>query len=111
MECAEAIMGADTSDSDAYMAMVNDNVMKIFEACSFQDITGQRIGKVVETLRLIDERVSRFANKMRVEDAKGHANEEEAKRAERKKNLLLDGPSAKGEGINQDDVDNLFSAA
>ena len=36
--------------------------MVVFEACSFQDITGQRIAKVVETLQHIEERVSRFAD-------------------------------------------------
>ena len=30
---------------------------RIFEACSFQDITGQRVAKVVRTLRIVDERV------------------------------------------------------
>jgi chemotaxis protein CheZ len=73
--------------------------------------TGQRISKVVETLTMIDERVSRFAKRMQVEDAEGHATEGEADRAKRKKDLLLDGPQAKGEAINQDEVDNLFSAA
>lgn len=36
---------------------INDEVMKIFEACSFQDITGQRIRKVVRTLTDIEQRV------------------------------------------------------
>jgi chemotaxis protein CheZ len=111
MECAEAIMCADDSDHDAYKAVVDENVMKIFEACSFQDITGQRITKVVETLTMIDERVSRFAHKFKVEDAEGYVTEDEAKRAKRKKDLLLDGPQAKGEGVSQDEVDDLFSAA
>ena len=111
MECAETIMCADASDHDAYKAAVDEQVMKIFEACSFQDITGQRITKVVETLTMIDERVSRFAQKMRVQDAEGHATDEEAERAKRKEDLLLDGPQQKGEGVSQDEVDNLFSAA
>jgi chemotaxis protein CheZ len=111
MECAEAIMCADASDHDAYKEMVDENLMKIFEACSFQDITGQRISKVVETLTMIDERVSRFAKRMQVEDAEGHATEEEAERAKRKKDLILEGPQDKGEAINQDAVDDLFSAA
>lgn len=111
MECAETIMNADDADHDAYKALVDENVMKIFEACSFQDITGQRITKVVETLRMIDDRVSRFAQRMRVEDSEGHANEDEASRVQRRKDLLLDGPQAKGEGVSQDEVDDLFSAA
>lgn len=111
MECAEAIMCADGEDHDAYKALVDDQIMKIFEACSFQDITGQRITKVVETLSMVDQRVSRFAERFKVDDAEGHFDEEEAARATRKKDLMLDGPQAKGEGINQDAVDDLFSAA
>ena len=40
--------------------MANDAaeaVMTIFEACNFQDITGQRITKVVKTMRFIEERI------------------------------------------------------
>ena len=33
-------------------------VMTIYEACSFQDITGQRIRKVVATLKMIDAKVA-----------------------------------------------------
>ncbi len=53
MESAEAIMGADINDIEAYQATVNDAVMEIFQACSFQDITGQRISKVVIGLVII----------------------------------------------------------
>ncbi len=40
--------------------MANDAaeaVMTIFEACNFQDITGQRITKVVKTMRFIEQRI------------------------------------------------------
>ncbi len=33
---------------------------KIYEACSFQDITGQRITKVVTTLKLIEAKVAQI---------------------------------------------------
>ena len=33
-------------------------VTRIYEACSFQDITGQRIGKVVSALKAIERRVA-----------------------------------------------------
>ena len=32
-------------------------VARIFEACSFQDITGQRINKVVKTLKYIETKI------------------------------------------------------
>ncbi len=36
---------------------IQEQVVAIFEACNFQDITGQRITKVVNALRYIEERV------------------------------------------------------
>lgn len=38
---------------------IRDLVIGIFEACNFQDLIGQRIGKVMTTLKLIEEHVSR----------------------------------------------------
>lgn len=36
---------------------IQERVVKIFEACNFQDLTGQRITKVVNAFRFIEERV------------------------------------------------------
>ena len=110
MNAAEDIMGADTEDPAAYQATVNDAVMLIFEACSFQDITGQRITKVVETLAHIEQRVLELRNLLGVteediEDAKAEAEpvtEDEA---------LLSGPALEGEGIDQGEVDALMGTA
>lgn len=60
MEQAELIMSADPDDMGAYHDTVQGAVMEIFEACSFQDITGQRISKVVSTLVHIDLRSARL---------------------------------------------------
>ncbi len=65
MTAAEAIMCADPADFDGYQAVVNDNVVKIFEACSFQDITGQRISKVVSTLNHLDGRITRLVDRLK----------------------------------------------
>ena len=108
MECAEALMGADASDPAAYKALVDEKMMVIFEACSFQDITGQRIAKVVETLQHIEERVSRFADVMRANDIQGFLTEQERERAERKEKFLLHGPQLAGGGVDQSKVDEMF---
>ncbi|MFN4089515.1 MAG: chemotaxis protein CheZ, partial [Alphaproteobacteria bacterium] len=51
LDCAEQIESvADGLDADA-QATLRDATTKIFEACNFQDITGQRIGKIVRTLK------------------------------------------------------------
>jgi chemotaxis protein CheZ len=108
MECAEALMAADASDPKAYQALVNDRVMQIFEACSFQDITGQRVAKVVETLQMIESRVGRFAEAVQAKDVQGFLDDREAARAKRKEKLLLNGPQLAGEGVDQKKVDDMF---
>ena len=109
MECAETLMSADANDPAAYKALVDEKMMVIFEACSFQDITGQRIAKVVETLQHIEQRVSRFADVMQAKDLDGFLNEDEKARAERKEKLLIHGPPLAGDGVDQSKVDELFS--
>ena len=108
MECAEAVMGADASDPVAYKALVDEKMMVIFEACSFQDITGQRIAKVVETLQHIEERVSRFADVMQAKDIDGFLTKSERERAERREKFLLHGPQLAGGGVDQAKVDEMF---
>jgi len=108
MECAEALMGADASDPAGYKALVDEKMMIIFEACSFQDITGQRIAKVVETLQHIEQRVARFADVMNAKDLDGFLNDKERARAERKEKFLLNGPQLAGEGVDQSMVDEMF---
>lgn len=110
MNAAEDIMAADTSDPDTYQATVNDAVMLIFEACSFQDITGQRITKVVETLSHIEQRVMELRNLLGVteediEEAKAEAEPISEDQA------LLSGPALEGEGIDQGEVDALMDSA
>jgi chemotaxis protein CheZ len=108
MNCAEALMAADASDPAAYKALVDEKMMMIFEACSFQDITGQRIAKVVETLQHIEERVGRFANVMKAKDFEGFLTDRERDNAARKERLFLHGPSLDGQGVDQSTVDKMI---
>lgn len=107
MNAAEEIMGADLSSDDG-QAGVQDAVMRIFEACSFQDITGQRISKVVETFTHIEARVSELSALLGVSEAdilraKTDVPVKEGDAA------LLSGPALEGEGIGQSEVDNLMN--
>jgi chemotaxis protein CheZ len=108
MECAEAIMAADASDPAAYKAFVDEKMIVLFEACSFQDITGQRVRKVVDTLQQIEARVTRFASAINARDAQGFVDEAERKRAERAAALLLHGPQDGDRATPQSAVDALF---
>jgi chemotaxis protein CheZ len=104
MAVAEDVMAAYTSDPAVYQAFVSDKMMEIFEACTFQDITGQRIQKVVDTLTHIEQRLERFASVMGVEDAEL----EETLEDKRKRENLLNGPALNGPEVAQDDIDALF---
>lgn len=108
MECAEAAMASDAPDLPAYKAFVAERMTAVFEACAFQDLTGQRLAKVVDTLGQIETRLSRFADATRAVDANGNVCEKEAAEAERKLRLLINGPTLTGEGIAQEQVDELI---
>ncbi|MBO6755216.1 MAG: chemotaxis protein [Roseibium sp.] len=108
MECAEEIMCADTSDAEAYQALVSDKMISVFEACTFQDITGQRISKVVSTLNYIDERVTAFIERLRIPEGLD-AELEESDADRRKRELILHGPQHAGEGVSQNDIDGLMN--
>ena len=41
---------------------ISAQTTRLFEACNFQDLAGQRIGKVINTLQMLDERLSRLAD-------------------------------------------------
>lgn len=110
MASAEAVMGSNAKTLEDYKAFVEEQMLAIFEACSFQDLTGQRITKVVQTLEQIETRVARFAVATNANDKDGFASEEEAACAERAENLLLHGPALEGEGIVQNEVDALLDA-
>lgn len=108
MEAAETIMGADGADPEAYKALVDEKMIVIFEACSFQDITGQRIRKVVRTLGWIEDRLGQLSQKLKIADAEPtHEGETEEERRQRE--LILHGPQRKGEGVSQDFVDDVFA--
>jgi chemotaxis protein CheZ len=84
---------------------INMQITSIFEACSFQDITGQRISKVITALKNIDEKTSRITEileqhfQLRLDD-----NEEE-----KISNVsLMNGPQLPGHGVSQTDVDRLL---
>lgn len=84
-------------------------VTKVFESCNFQDITGQRINKVVRTLEFVEERVH---NMILIWGEEAFSDlpvpEHEDGTPKNEDDDLLNGPQLEGEGISQDDIDKLF---
>jgi chemotaxis protein CheZ len=103
MAAAEAMMAADLSDPAAARGEIERHAIDIFEACGFQDITGQRISKVVKVLGEIEERTSGLAAALGVVEF-------DAPELVRTGDPLLNGPALDGPETSQDDVDALFAA-
>jgi chemotaxis protein CheZ len=106
MSEAEAVMALSAADPAAYKAEVDAAMTRVIEACAFQDLAGQRVSKVVTSLRHIEQRVSRFAATMGVHDAE--ATEDERAETDRRRKLHLNGPAMGGPETDQDDVDALM---
>lgn len=68
MENAESVISAEIRDIAAYKAFVNARMLGTMEACSFQDLTGQRIARVRAALEHIERRIARFATAIRPAD-------------------------------------------
>jgi chemotaxis protein CheZ len=57
-DCARALASALNDDYHHGLAQdVQDHVVRIYEACNFQDLAGQRIGKVIAMLMTVEERL------------------------------------------------------
>ena len=94
-------------------AVLQDATTRIYEACSFQDITGQRITKVVATLKAIDSKVAQILGTF----SEGY--EAAAPRAPVVVSVSVDpgagnpaavGPQLPGGAMDQTDIDKLLAS-
>ncbi|HHG89614.1 MAG TPA: chemotaxis protein [Devosia sp.] len=104
MNAAETVLAAEDKPEKDYRKLVNDQMMAVFEACSFQDITGQRITKVVDTVEVIEERINILCEMMDAHAGKAAPVLTEAEKSKEKQ--LLHGPTSGG--ASQSDIDALF---
>jgi chemotaxis protein CheZ len=109
-QAATALTKVNSADQQAALASdISERVVGIFEACNFQDLTGQRISKVMNTMRFIEHHINVMMDIWGGVDAiKAHAPEVVDTRDDDAK--LLNGPKLEGdEGhVSQNDIDALF---
>ena len=111
MDAADAIQGlAGGLDDKAAGQKIVDETMKVYDACSFQDITGQRINKVLRTLEEIEGRVVKLVTLFGGELPEGYEPKDLPERVERPDEALMEGPQLAGDKPSQDDVDKLFDS-
>jgi chemotaxis protein CheZ len=114
----EAVEGIEalTAKMDPEVAeQVSAAITSVFEACGFQDITGQRITKVVTALQKVESKVDALLHAFGDDikrDGAPRAPEKRTKApsgaAARPDEELLNGPQLPENAISQDDIDALF---
>lgn len=103
MQAVDEILNVDKGASHAdYRDMVEQKCLIVLEACSFQDLTGQRITKVVETLLTLEDKLAALSALLDEDAAPLDA-------ASPGDDVLLNGPAMPGEGVDQDEIDKLFA--
>jgi chemotaxis protein CheZ len=80
---------------------VNERTARIYEACSFQDITGQRVAKVVSTLKTIDAKIAEILRVFGRSPPMSDSNLAPA--------VLLNGPQRQGFAMDQGAIDALLA--
>jgi chemotaxis protein CheZ len=117
LEAAEAIDQAATAlakvtspDQQKILSEeIQERVVSIFEACNFQDLTGQRINKAMATMKFIENHITVMMDIWGGVDAiKAHAPPiADARETDAR---LLNGPRTDGDvgHASQDDIDALF---
>ena len=108
LDCAERITDMASGMTEEQAQKLIDISTRIFEASNFQDLTGQRITKVVKVLRHIEERLGAMALAAgeTIDHAKTATGVEVAEPGDAD---LLHGPSMPGKGNTQDEIDALLA--
>jgi chemotaxis protein CheZ len=106
-ETLDHVAGRQTAE-DA--AVLQDATTKIYEACSFQDITGQRITKVVATLKTIDHKVATIVAAFASEDGGLPPPPTPAAAADANDHPPALGPQLPGAAMDQTDIDKLLAS-
>ena len=100
----------DTKNSDNY-----NKLLSIMTACNFQDLTGQRIQKIVELVRDIESKIMTMviSFNLKIKGKDGDVDKEkiakEEKLLEQYQADLMKGPQRKDVAVKQDEVDDLLA--
>jgi chemotaxis protein CheZ len=114
MDATDAIIEAlkKAKAPEGLQKQINNYASNIFDACSFQDITGQRINKVIKTLNFVEAKIAKIARLFGNDDDKivqlASQNSDSILHDERPDAELMRGPQLSGKGVSQSDIDALF---
>ncbi|MDW3207407.1 MAG: protein phosphatase CheZ [Alphaproteobacteria bacterium] len=88
---------------------ISEKTMEAIEACTFQDITGQRVTKIVRSMKFVEERVNKMIDLWGHDEINRLASEFAQEDKPQGDDALLNGPALQKEAsISQDEIDKLF---
>ncbi len=90
-------------------AKIGQAIDSIYEACSFQDLTSQRVVKVRRTLDVIEQRMCEVAARLGVDTTAAIVSAPVAPTGMNDEASLLNGPALPGQGMGQGDADKFFA--
>ncbi len=91
---------------DHKQTQLQAHLISIFEACTFQDISGQRIAKVIAALKKIDDKTHHMMGILQAHFPE--ASTESKAETRTAEEALLNGPQLPGQGISQEDIDRIL---
>ncbi len=95
-------------DRNKLCDLITTKAMATLQACSFQDITGQRVTKIIRSVQFVEERVNSMAEIYGEASINTLGLEISAKETPSEE-VCMDGPAVHAEeAISQDDIDALF---
>ncbi len=109
LECCEKLDVLGPTLTGEAEKVVQDVTTRIYEACSFQDITGQRITKIVATLQSIERKVAHIIGVFGQDHQPGAARSAETA-ADVKPSSLLNGPQLPAVAMDQSTIDALMAS-
>jgi chemotaxis protein CheZ len=97
------------SNTEDYMSLISDS----FTQMSFQDLTGQRIKRIINLVSVMEEKIKgmiiSFGIKVNEREKNPDLSQDDLQRVVEKKVEELSGPQRQGQGLDQTGIDELLA--
>ncbi len=112
MDATEKLEGLMDKVDDDQSNIIMNATTEIYEACGFQDITGQRITKVVKALKDIEEKIDALVEAFgsEIEKHKKDQPQEDGQLEAPSDEDLLNGPQLQEKAQSQEEIDALLAS-
>jgi chemotaxis protein CheZ len=106
--CTAEDVLASNADGPSYRSFVEDRMIGLMEACSFQDLTGQRLTRVSDALIALEQRLGTFVSEAKASNGMLKTHDVERRQGERRAQRMTAGPGVP-DALAQDEIDRLLN--